>query len=108
MCRGRDRSRYPLTVKASTFKPQARPRSGASCFDDHPQYPVEVLNCAALVFGVGGYMLGECLLLRLGLIISLVDNEAMCRGRDRSRYPLTVKASTFKPQARPRSGASCF
>src|SRR5258708_5962024 len=37
---------------------------------DFPHYPSEVLNRAARIFGVGGYMLGERLLLRRGLVVA--------------------------------------
>jgi hypothetical protein len=51
---------------------------------DFPHYPVEVLNRAARIFGVGGYMLGQRLLLRRGLVVSLVDDDpqAFPRRRD--------------------------
>ena len=42
---------------------------------DYPHYPLEVLNRAARIFGVGGYMLGERLLLRRGLVVSLVNDN---------------------------------
>ena len=42
---------------------------------DRLHYPIEVLNRAARVFGVGGYMLGERLLLGLGLVVVFVDDD---------------------------------
>src|SRR5262245_11936386 len=42
---------------------------------DFMDYPSEVLNRAANVFGVGGYMLSQRLLHRLGLIVSLMDDD---------------------------------
>src|SRR5262249_1390195 len=41
---------------------------------DFPHYPSEVLNRAARIFGVGGYMLGDRLLHRRGLVVAFVDH----------------------------------
>src|SRR5262249_2247094 len=49
-------ARHRLDGGKIMSKPTSAP-SGPS--DDRLQYPVEVLNRAARVFGVGGYMLGE-------------------------------------------------
>jgi hypothetical protein len=38
--------------------------------------PIEIIDGAARVFGVGGYMLGERLLHCLGLVVSVVDNDS--------------------------------
>src|SRR5215831_4166186 len=73
-------ARHRLDGGKIMSKPTSAP-SGPS--DDRLQYPVEVLNRAARVFGVGGYMLGEHLLLRLGLIVSLVDNDCQTFPRRR-------------------------
>src|SRR5215471_2608547 len=43
-------------------------------FEDHRQYPVEVLNRAADIFRMAGHMLGQRLPLRLGLVVSSVDD----------------------------------
>jgi hypothetical protein len=43
--------------------------------DEHPHYPLEVLNCAADIFRMAGHMLRERLLLRLGLVVSLVNDD---------------------------------
>jgi hypothetical protein len=48
---------------------------GAFRANNYPQYPVEVLNRVALVFGMRSYMLGERFLRRPGLIVSIVDND---------------------------------
>jgi hypothetical protein len=61
---------HPTTARMVS---SSRP-SGPS--DDHPQYPIEILNRATRVFGVGGYMLGERLLHCLGLVVSVVDNDS--------------------------------
>src|SRR5262249_51160589 len=39
------------------------------------QYPLEVLNRAAAIFRMAGHMLGERLLHRRGLVVSLVDDD---------------------------------
>ena len=39
-------------------------------FDDHMHYPLEVLNRAADIFRMSGHMLGQRLLLRLGLVLA--------------------------------------
>ena len=36
------------------------------------QYPVEILNRQADIFRMAGHMLGQCLLLHLGLVVSPV------------------------------------
>src|SRR6516164_8743842 len=67
-----------------------RPSHAAICANnelrmhDFMHYPIEVLNRAARIFGAGGYMLGERLLLRRGLVVSLVndDPQAFPRRRD--------------------------
>src|SRR5256714_9248269 len=43
--------------------------------DDHTQDPLEVLNRAADIFRMAGHMLGQRLLLRLGLVVSLVNDD---------------------------------
>ena len=43
--------------------------------DDLIHYPVEVLNRAADIFRMAGHMLGKRLLLRLGLVVSLVNDD---------------------------------
>ena len=42
---------------------------------DFPHYPSEVLNRAARIFGVGGYMLGDRLVHRRGLVVAFVDDD---------------------------------
>jgi ABC transporter substrate binding protein len=50
---------------------------------DHTQYPVEVLNRAADIFRMAGHMLGQRLLLRLGLVVSVDDGpQTFPRRRD--------------------------
>ena len=44
--------------------------------DDHVQYPVEVLNRAADIFRMASHVLGKRLLLRLGLVVSVVDDDS--------------------------------
>ncbi len=47
------------------------------------QYPVEVLNRAADIFRMAGHMLGQRLLLRLGLVVSVDDGpQPFPRRRD--------------------------
>ena len=48
------------------------------------QYPVEVLNRAAAIFSMAGHMLGERLLHRGGLVVSLVGDDAQAWPRRRS------------------------
>ncbi len=51
--------------------------------NDHMQYPVEVLNRAADIFRMAGHMLGQRLLLRLGLVVSVDDGpQPFPRRRD--------------------------
>ena len=56
--------RWPCsTVRESSNRPA----------DDLIHYPVEVLNRAADIFRMAGHMLGQRLLLRLGLVVSVDD-----------------------------------
>jgi len=51
---------------------------GANGMHDYPLYPIEVLNRAADIFMMAGHMLGQRLLLfllRLGLVVSLVNDD---------------------------------
>jgi hypothetical protein len=57
-------------------------------------YPKEVLNRAARVFGMSGYMLGERLLLRLllpclglGLVVAFVDDGMQQSARRPRPFP---------------------
>ena len=60
--------------------------------DDRPHYPVEVLNHAANIFRMAGHVLGKRLRLRLGVVVSLVDD-------DPQPFPRRIKTQTVLPSA---------
>ena len=62
--------------------------------DDHPQYPVEVLNRAADIFRMASHVLGERLLLRPGLVVSVVDDDPQAFPRRRDYASITRRRWT--------------
>src|SRR5262245_30362699 len=74
LARREPKPRWPCsTVRESSNRPG----------DDYIQYPVEVLNREADIFRMAGHMLGQCFLLRLGLVVSVDDGlQAFPRRRD--------------------------
>src|SRR5215471_2985199 len=88
----------PGPLQGAHFLARCSPlRNEAS--DDLAQYPSEVPNRAAGIFRMAGHMLGERLLHRRGLVVSLVDDDPQTFPLRRGYLGLDVCQHAFNSSA---------